>query len=143
MLTLLCHHIYFPSLFNFIVFLNICVCKALHNFNTTLPLPHSFFSRMYDESQHIDDYLRDAFQEGRAGSVACLPVPRAAEVFSFFLRFACWSTLLFLVRILSLKPTRIASVSCRLIFAHSATCWQIGDGGARRRTVPKFSIADT
>jgi hypothetical protein len=39
-------------------------------------------------------YLRDAFQEGSADAVACLPVPRAWG-FSSFLLFAWWPPLLF------------------------------------------------
>jgi hypothetical protein len=41
-------------------------------------------------------YLRDAFQEGSADAVACLPVPRA-KVFSSFLLLAWWPPLLFLI----------------------------------------------
>jgi hypothetical protein len=51
----------------------------------------------------LGSYLRDALQEGSAGAVACLPVPRAkaeTKVFSSFLYFAWWSPLFFLVRIL-------------------------------------------
>jgi hypothetical protein len=39
----------------------------------------------------LGSYLRDAFQEGTAGAVACLPVPRA-KVFSSFLSFSCLVT---------------------------------------------------
>jgi hypothetical protein len=42
-------------------------------------------------------YLRDALHAGSADVVACLPVPRA-QVFPFFLLFAWWPPLLFLVR---------------------------------------------
>jgi hypothetical protein len=44
----------------------------------------------------LGSYLRDAFQEGSAHVVACLPVPRALD-FSSFLLIAWWPPLLFLV----------------------------------------------
>jgi hypothetical protein len=44
----------------------------------------------------LGSYLRDAFQEGSADAVACLPVPRAG--FSSFLLFAWWRPLPFLVK---------------------------------------------
>jgi hypothetical protein len=46
----------------------------------------------------LGSYLRDAFQEGSADGVACLPVPRA-WVFSSFLLFAWWPPLPFSCKI--------------------------------------------
>jgi hypothetical protein len=45
----------------------------------------------------LGSYLRDAFREGNADAVACLPVPRAM-VFPSFLLFAWGLMLLFLLK---------------------------------------------
>jgi hypothetical protein len=48
----------------------------------------------------LGSYLRDALQEGSAGAVACLLVPRALAcgVFSLFSLFDWWFPLLFLIK---------------------------------------------
>jgi hypothetical protein len=46
----------------------------------------------------VRSYLRDAFQEGSADAVGCLP---RAKAFSCFILFAWWSPVLFLLEYLN------------------------------------------